>query len=60
MLDFSEWAGVYEAWLETAERNLGLPEEQRAELDRRLNDLVANPADNLSWESVKSGILASL
>lgn len=60
VLDFSEWAGVYEAWLETAERNLGLTKEQRAELDRRLDDLVANPGDNLSWENVKSGILARL
>ena len=60
VLDFSEWAGVYEAWLETAESDLGLTEEQRAELDRRLDDLVASPGDNLSWENVKSGILARL
>lgn len=60
MLDFSHWAGVYEAWLETAGRDLGLTEEQRAELDRRLDDLVAKSGDNLSWENVKSGILANL
>lgn len=51
---------LWDSIVEDGAGHLGLTEEQRAELDRRLDDLVANPGDNLTWENVKSGILARL
>ncbi len=51
---------LWDSIVEDGAGHLGLTKEQRAELDRRLDDLVASPGDNLSWENVKSGILARL
>ena len=39
---------------------LPLTDEQRAELDRRLDDLEANPEEAVSWEETKQNILRSL
>jgi len=39
---------------------LPLTEEQRAELDRRLADLEANPEDGIPWEQAKREILDQL
>ncbi len=36
---------------------LTLTEAQRQELDRRLNDHLANPNDVIPWEEVKKGFL---
>jgi putative addiction module component (TIGR02574 family) len=43
-----------------SQQDLGLSSEQRVELDERLDDLEANPQDNLRWEEVRSKILAEL
>jgi putative addiction module component (TIGR02574 family) len=39
---------------------LPITEEQRAELDRRLADLEANPKDGVPWEQAKREILDQL
>ena len=39
---------------------LPLTEEQRAELDRRLNDLQENPNDGSSWADVKKRVIDKL
>ena len=43
-----------------SQQALGLSLEQRVELDERLDDLEANPQDNLLWEKVRSKILDEL
>ena len=43
-----------------SQQPLGLSGEQRAELDRRLDDLEANPQDSLPWEKVRARIMAEL
>jgi len=37
-----------------------LTESQRAELDRRLDDYLANPTDVESWQEVKAAALAQI
>ncbi len=50
---------VEEIWDSIAEAT-PLTEAQREELDRRLADHEANPADVVSWEVVKASIAARL
>ena len=39
---------------------IGLTEEQKAELDRRIADYEANPGIGVSWEEVKTLTLAHI
>lgn len=51
---------LWDSIVEDSQQALGLSSEQRVELDERLDDLEANPHDNLLWEKVRSKILAEL
>lgn len=51
---------LWDSIAEDSQQALGLSVEQRVELDERLDDLEANPHDNLLWEKVRSKILAEL
>lgn len=51
---------LWDSIAEDSQQALGLSLEQRAELDERLDDLEANPHDNLLWEKVRAKILAEL
>ena len=51
---------LWDSIVEDSQQALGLSVEQRVELDERLDDLEANPHDNLLWEKVRSKILAEL
>jgi putative addiction module component (TIGR02574 family) len=51
---------LWDSIAEDSQQALGLSLEQRVEIDERLDDLKANPHDNLLWEKVRSKILAEL
>lgn len=51
---------LWDSIAEDSQQALGLSVEQRVDLDERLDDLEANPHDNLLWEKVRSKILAEL
>ena len=53
---------VEDLWDSIAEESAAtnLTDAQRAELDRRLADHIANPNDVVSWEDVKASITARL
>jgi putative addiction module component (TIGR02574 family) len=51
---------LWDSIAEDSQQALGLSSEQRVELDERLDDLEANPHDNLLWEKVRSKILVEL
>jgi putative addiction module component (TIGR02574 family) len=51
---------LWDSIAEDSQQALGLSVEQLVELDERLDDLEANPHDNLLWEKVRSKILAEL
>ncbi|MGQ0767155.1 MAG: addiction module protein [Gemmatimonadota bacterium] len=44
--------------IEPEDDALALTPEQRAELDRRLADLDANPGDAIPWEEVRAKLVA--
>lgn len=51
---------LWDSIAEDSQQPLGLSAEQRAELDRRLDDLEANLHDSLPWEKVRARIMAEL
>jgi putative addiction module component (TIGR02574 family) len=51
---------LWDSIAEDSQQPLGLSAEQRAELDRRLDDLEANPHDSLPWEKVRARIMDEL
>ena len=51
---------LWDSIAEDSQQPLVLSAEQRAELDRRLDDLEANPQDSLPWEKVRARIMAEL
>jgi len=60
MLDVNEQIELVEAiWNGIVNRNAApsLTEEQKMELDRRIEDLSANPDDVMSWDEVKAAAL---
>jgi putative addiction module component (TIGR02574 family) len=48
---------IDQLWASWDKESLQLSNAQRAELDRRLEDMRTNPADELSWEEVKTQLL---
>lgn len=44
--------------IDTEGDDLHLTDEQKAELDRRMEDYEKNPGGNLSWEEVRDAALA--
>lgn len=62
VLDIDEQIELVEAiWDGIARRGAApLTEAQKAELDRRLADHLANPNDVISWNEVKAAALAKI
>ena len=63
LLDIDEQIELVEAiWNNIINRNAvpALTENQKIELDNRLNDYLANPNDVLSWHEVKTAALAKI
>lgn len=62
-LDLNEQIELVEAiWNNIVKRNAApaLTENQKTELDNRLNDYLANPNDVLSWQKVKTAALTKI
>lgn len=52
---------IEEIWdsIEAEQEMLELTEEQKVELDRRLESYRKNPDESVTWESVKSRLMSS-
>jgi putative addiction module component (TIGR02574 family) len=50
---------IDQLWASWDKESLELSDAQRAELDRRLEDLRTNPDDELSWEELKQQLLGT-
>jgi putative addiction module component (TIGR02574 family) len=62
-LDLNEQIELVEAiWNNIVKRDAtpALTENQKTELDNRLNDYLANPNDVLSWQEVKTAALTKI
>lgn len=48
---------IDQLWASWDQESLQLSNTQRAELDRRLEDMKTNPDEELSWEELKTQLL---
>ena len=48
---------IDQLWASWTQESLQLSDAQRAELDRRLEDMKTNPDEELSWEELKTQLL---